>query len=74
MNNGWTTARQTQQAAAIHHWKPWEKSTGPKSPEGKQKASRNAYKGGGWAKLRQELRLLEKTMREQEELIDTPIE
>jgi len=46
MNNGWTTARQTQQAAAIHHWKPWEKSTGPKSPEGKQKASRNAYKGG----------------------------
>lgn len=25
---------------------------------------------GGWAKLRQELRLLEKIMREQEELID----
>ena len=43
---------------------------GPKSLEGKQKASRNAYKGGGWAKLWQELRLLEKIMREQEELID----
>jgi hypothetical protein len=29
----------------IQQWRPWEKATGPKSPEGKAAASQNAYKG-----------------------------
>lgn len=36
---------------------PWEKSTGPKSPEGKAKVSRNADKGGHRAMLRELARL-----------------
>jgi hypothetical protein len=37
---------------------PWERSTGPKSEEGKARASRNAYKGGTRAMLRELARLL----------------
>lgn len=42
----------------IQHWRPWEKSTGPKSAEGKGKASQNAQKGGHRAMLRELSRLL----------------
>ncbi len=69
MNKGWTPERRAKQAAAIRRWKPWQKSTGPKSTAGKQKASQNAYKEGGWAELQRELRVLKKMMREQEEML-----
>ena len=39
--------------------RPWEKSTGPKSDEGKSRVSRNAYKGG----VRQQLRELASLLR-----------
>ena len=32
-------------AQLIRQWKPWERSIGPKSAEGKARVSRNAYKG-----------------------------
>jgi hypothetical protein len=38
----------------IRKWKPWEKSTGPKTPEGKEKVAKNADKGG-IRKLQREL-------------------
>ncbi|MGH6634624.1 MAG: hypothetical protein ACRED0_00285 [Gammaproteobacteria bacterium] len=60
--NGWTPERQARQSALIRRWKPWEKSTGPKSPEGKAKVSRNAFKGG-WREL---LRELSQALRQQE--------
>lgn len=41
---GWTAARRQKQALAIHRWKPWLKSQGPATPEGKAIVSRNAYK------------------------------
>lgn len=41
-------------AEAIKRWKPWEKSTGPKTDEGKAKACRNAFKGGGYTLFRKE--------------------
>jgi hypothetical protein len=31
----------------IHTWKPWEYSTGPRTPEGKAKVSKNAIKHSG---------------------------
>jgi hypothetical protein len=31
---------------AIRKWKPWEKSTGPNTEEGKAKSSQNALKHG----------------------------
>ncbi len=40
---------------------PREKSTGPKTPEGKAKVAQNAYKGGTWRVLRE----LARAMRDQ---------
>ena len=40
----WTAERRARQAMLIHTWQPWKKSTGPRTPEGKSKSSRNAYK------------------------------
>jgi len=43
--SGWTPERRAKQAEAVRLWKPWEKSTGPRTEEGKAKSSRNADKG-----------------------------
>src|SRR5687768_13203080 len=51
------------QAELIRKWKPWEKSTGPKSKEGKTRAAMRGFKGG-WRKELRELRCI---LREQEE-------
>jgi hypothetical protein len=56
--NGWTLERRARQSALIHTWRPWEKTTGPKTPQGKAKTSRNAYKGGTRVRLREPARLL----------------
>ena len=53
-----TPEHRARQSAAIQQWRPWEHSTGPKSEEGKARVSRNAYKGGTRAKLRELARLL----------------
>ena len=53
-------------AALIRQWKPWEKSTEPKSSEGKTKVSQNAFKGGG----RKQLRELRRVLREQAQAVD----
>ena len=48
----WTPERCKRQSEAIRRWKPWQQSTGPKSPEGKAVVSSNAFTGGEWLKLR----------------------
>jgi hypothetical protein len=53
MANGWTSQRRARQAALIRPWRPWEQSTGPRTPDGKLKASRNAYRRGTWRLLRE---------------------
>ena len=63
MANGWTLERRARQAALIQRWKPWERSTGPKTLEGKARVSRNAFKGG----CRELLRQLSRALRQQEE-------
>lgn len=50
-NNGWTEERRRKQAEAIRRWKPWEKSTGPKTPEGKKRTRLNALKNGSRARV-----------------------
>ena len=44
--NGWTPERRKRQAEMIRNWKPWEHSTGPKTPEGKEACKLNAEKHG----------------------------
>jgi hypothetical protein len=46
MNNGWTPERRKRQSEMIMQWKPWTKSTGFKSQEGKAVSKMNAYKHG----------------------------
>lgn len=48
----WTPEQRAQQSQKIRQWQPWNKSTGARTPEGKDKASRNAYKGGNRALMR----------------------
>jgi hypothetical protein len=49
-------------AELIHKWRPWEKSTGPKTAAGKLKVARNACKGATREMLRKLARLLSKTI------------
>ena len=53
MATPWTLERRQRQAEQIRRWKPWEQSTGPKTPEGKARVSRNAWQGGHRAQLRE---------------------
>lgn len=54
----WTPEQRAQQSAKITQWQPWNNSTGAKTPEGKAIASRNAFKGGTRALLRDVAKLL----------------
>ena len=56
-----TPEHRALRAELIRRWKPWQKSTGPRSIEGKAKVSRNAFKGGQRALLRE----LSQALREQ---------
>ena len=46
MGTPWTEERKQRQRAIIQKTKPWEKSTGPKTAEGKARASLNTFKHG----------------------------
>lgn len=58
MANGWSEERRRAQADAIRAWRPWERSTGPRTIEGKARVSRNAWKGGLRVLLRRLAKLL----------------
>lgn len=65
MATGWTEERRARQAEAIKRWRPWEKSTGPTSAEGKAASSRNAFRGAERDAIRSALRDLREVLREQ---------
>jgi hypothetical protein len=46
MSNGWTPERKKRQAAFIRDWKPWVRSTGPKTDGGKAASAMNARRHG----------------------------
>lgn len=56
--SGWTPERRARQSALIRIWKPWERSTGPRTPEGQATVARNAWKGGHRQQLRELVRLV----------------
>lgn len=43
---GWSERRKKQQACNARKQKPWTRSTGPRTAEGKAAASQNAFKHG----------------------------
>jgi hypothetical protein len=61
MANGWTPERRAKQAEAIRHWQPWSRSTGPRTDQGRARSSRNAWKGGVRAMLREIAGLLRRS-------------
>lgn len=56
--NGWTPERRKKQSEAIKHWKPWEKSTGPKTEVGIELSKKNALRHGFYSAEMKELRHL----------------
>jgi hypothetical protein len=52
MGEPWTDERRQRQREVINKHKPWTKSTGPKTKEGKAKVARNAYNGALWLTMR----------------------
>lgn len=61
MPRTWTDEQKRAQAEKIRRWKPWEQSTGPKTPEGKARSRYNALKDGTytpeWGAIRRALKL-----------------
>ena len=41
----WTDEQKARQAALIRTWKPWTRSTGARTPEGKAVSSKNVLRG-----------------------------
>jgi len=46
MANGWTPERRAAASGADPHWKPWARSTGPKTEEGKSNQFGQRHKTG----------------------------
>ena len=70
MSIRWTPERRERQAELIRAHRPWERSTGPRTVEGKARAARNAYKGGLRAELRQLHKALTELLRDHRDLMD----
>lgn len=66
---GWTPERRKRQSEAIKRWKPWAKSTGPKSLEGKAAVSGNAWTGGHRAQLKELVKMVNAEVRASRELV-----
>jgi hypothetical protein len=43
--HGWTPERRARQAALIHTWRCWERSTGPRTTAGKAVSAQNVIIG-----------------------------
>ncbi len=56
-------------AAVYKRWKPWKQCTGPKTPEGKARASQNANKGLDWAGIRSTAAALHRNQKSLDDLI-----
>lgn len=70
MARQWTTQEREKQRRLINEVRPWERSTGPRTTEGKQNSARNAYKGGLRPLLRESARVLQEQQRTLQELLE----
>lgn len=65
----WTAERRQKQGESIQRWKPWEKSTGARTAEGKAKVSKNAVKTGNSFEIRELFKYLNRLLKDQKYLI-----
>ena len=67
----WTPEERQRHRELIQRWKPWTKSTGAKTPEGKKRSRQNAYKTGKSLEVEvmELIKYLKKLLREQKDLI-----
>ena len=65
----WTTEERQRQKILIQKGRPWEKSTGPVTTEGKLKVSKNAIKDGRSLEIREIIKLFNQILRKQKRLI-----
>ena len=66
----WSAEERQRQRELIQLWKPWTKSTGAKTPEGKKRSTQNAYKTGKSLEIREMIKQLNKLLREQKNLLN----
>lgn len=67
--SGWTQEARQRERDRINQTKPWLKSTGAKTPEGKKISSQNAYKGGLTAQLKALNMQVKSLLKEQNEAL-----
>jgi hypothetical protein len=65
----WTLEQRHRQRELIQRWKPWTKSTGAKTFEGKKRSAQNAFKTGKSLEIREMIKQLNKLLKDQKELI-----
>jgi hypothetical protein len=65
----WTPDERLKQSKAIGSWKPWECSTGAKTPQGKAISSKNATKNGDSVYVRDLIKQMNRILREQRVLL-----
>ena len=66
----WTLEQRLRQSEAIRCWKPWERSTGAKTEQGKTISSKNATKTGNSVYVRELIKQMNRLMRVQKKLIN----
>ena len=69
MATSWTPERKARQAELIRQWKPWAKSTGPRSDQGKEWVARNAWRGGRRQKLSELSKMVNAEIRHARQMI-----
>lgn len=65
MKRQWTSKQRALLAQQIQQWKPWTRSTGPKSAKGKAIVARNGFKGGTRPAMRMTVQALKLALAEQ---------
>ena len=60
----WTPEERLKQSEAIRRWKPWEKSTGAKTPQGRATSAKNATKSGDSAFVRELIKEMNRLLQE----------